>query len=139
MLWIGTRAGLNRLDRHQETFRRYIHDSQSQTRLNSNVISSIYEDHNGVLWVGTWAGLYSVNRWEGNLASHVLDRHGARHLIWGIVEDRMNTLWIVTSGAGLYRYDPRTGVAHNFRNDVSDPHSLSSDLLTFICQAFTVS
>jgi len=133
-MWIGTRGGLNRFNRRKETFKRYRPDLIIEESINANIVSSIFEDHTGNLWVGTWSGLIKFNKEKDNFTRHVLNRDNPKNLVMGILEDKKNNLWIATSGTGLYRYDPKTEVIQNFRNEVSNSNSLSSDLITTIYQ-----
>jgi len=52
-LWVGTLAGLNKLDKKSGKFKRFLQDEI----LANNVIYSITEDENNFLWVGTNKGL----------------------------------------------------------------------------------
>jgi DNA-binding NtrC family response regulator/ligand-binding sensor domain-containing protein len=138
-MWIGTRGGLNKFDKQKETFKRYTHNPDNQKSINNDIVSSIYEDHTGNLWIGTWSGLNIFNKKEENFTRYVLNKYGHKNLVMGILEDKKNTLWIATSGAGLYRYNPVTKVTQNFRNDITDPdiidpNSLSSNLITTLYQ-----
>ena len=56
VIWIGTEKGLNKFDRQQQTFVRYLHDRQNLNSLSHNYISAIYEDKVGKLWVSTAGG-----------------------------------------------------------------------------------
>lgn len=131
-LWIGTRRGLNRFDRQKGAFETYLHDINKRFSINDDIISAIYEDHGGNLWIGTWTGLDLFNRETGELVRQSLVNKA--DLIWAILEDQNNILWIVTSGNGVYRYDPVTKVSRNSKNDISNPHSLSSNLIVAVCR-----
>jgi serine phosphatase RsbU (regulator of sigma subunit)/streptogramin lyase len=49
-----------------------------------------------------------------------------------IAADRAGTLWLATSGGGLDRYDPRTGVFRHYRHDPRNPASLAADDLRMV-------
>ncbi len=55
-LWIGTAAGLNKLDRATGRFLRFLHDPANPRSLGHDYVSSIWEDQSGVLWVGAMVG-----------------------------------------------------------------------------------
>ncbi len=133
-LWIGTRGGLNRFDRQNETFKQYTYDVNNRKSINHDVVSSFCEDRSGKLWIGTWAGVNSFNRETDNFTRYILNRYNQQDLVMGILEDKKNELWIVTSGAGIYRYNPDTRVTQNFRNDITNPNSLTSNLITAVYQ-----
>src|SRR4051812_29572825 len=50
-MWFGTEAGLNRYDGY--AFQVYDHNRTIPSSLSNNKIWSLWEDHTGVLWIGT--------------------------------------------------------------------------------------
>lgn len=50
-LWIATKDGLNRYDGYN--FKVFVHDPFNPFTLTENVITALYEDSRGLLWVGT--------------------------------------------------------------------------------------
>ena len=51
-LWIGTGNGLVRYDGYN--FVTYKHNPNDTSSISNNFITSVYEDKEGVLWIGTW-------------------------------------------------------------------------------------
>jgi len=92
-LWIGTEGGgLKRL-------REGRWDSFTRTNgLPSNNVSSLYLDHEGILWVGTTGGLarFSQHRWTAYSKSEGMITDGVAY----ITEDDQDNLWL-GSTAGL--------------------------------------
>jgi len=65
-LWIGTSAGLDRLDRKTGTFIHYRADPDDPRGLSHGEIIAIFEDRRGILWFGTGGGgLNRLNRTTG--------------------------------------------------------------------------
>lgn len=66
-------------------------------------------DESGELWLGTWSQGLFRSRWaDGTLApldSVALPNPRIRDLTF----DKDGNLWVATAGAGVLRYDPRTG------------------------------
>jgi len=97
--------------------------------LSSNTVTSIAQDEEGFIWVGTDDGMnrldgYRVKRFYHNPASeNSLVNNG----IHQIVPDGSGSLWITTR-EGLSIYDKKTGVFKNFRHNPADPTSLDDDL-----------
>ena len=60
MMWFGTLNGLNRYDGY--TFRQYKNIPGDSTSLSFNLITDIYEDHGGRLWIATHGGLCRYDR-----------------------------------------------------------------------------
>jgi len=53
-MWFGTRDGLNRYDGYQFTVFR--HTEGDTNTIANNFISSLLDDGNGGVWIGTWGG-----------------------------------------------------------------------------------
>ena len=158
-LWIGTDGGLDKLETPGAAFKElngasaqfahYVHDPDNPNSLSSNRVRCLYEDHTGILWIGTRDGLNRFDRATGKFTRFVNDPNDPRSLshnhIWCIYEDHTGALWIGTSGGGLNRFDPdfpakkiitnrdsslkapngKSGQFTRFVNDPDNPHSLS--------------
>ncbi|MCI0698766.1 response regulator [candidate division KSB1 bacterium] len=138
ILWIGTAGGgLNRFDREQETFTRFVNNPKNPGSLNANVVSAIYEDRSGTLWAGSWTGLNKLDRNTGQFTRFIHDPNNSHSMnpewIWSIYEDSAGMLWVGTNG-GLSRLDRNTEQFTHFVNDPSNPHSLSSNLINSIIE-----
>ena len=134
-IWVGTgfpytgdakwkKGGLNRFNRVDKNFTRFLHDPKDQSSLIDNRIWTIYEDSKGSFWVGTAGdGLHTMNREKGTFERHQynaanpngLSRPPVRNTIpWAddfitfIREDVSGTFWIGTFSGGLNNYDPET-------------------------------
>lgn len=92
------KLGLVCFDKKSGHFRIYRSDPIDQTSLSTNDIASVYNDHSGVLWVGTrWAGL---NKWDRN--RHKFKRfsfepnnpvNGKFNSVYSIIEDSEGIIW----------------------------------------------
>ena len=71
------------------------------------LVTSIYQDHSGILWIGSMGGLNRIDRRTGkNIVSG-----GIGNEILSILEDRRGILFCGTFHEGLMRLDPKTGKA----------------------------
>ncbi|HLL96188.1 MAG TPA: two-component regulator propeller domain-containing protein, partial [Spirosoma sp.] len=61
----------------------------------------IYEDHQGVLWIGSWAGLICYNPHTGNYKLYPTPQK--KIFILCSLEDAQHQIWVGTSN-GLYRF-----------------------------------
>lgn len=85
-------------------------------------VTALYEDHLGLLWIGTTIGLDSFT--GSGKFTHYLD---VGEQVAVIYEDKAGKLWIGTEGSGLFRYDRENGQFTHFMHNPEDPHSLSDN------------
>jgi PAS domain S-box-containing protein len=121
-LWIGSQDGLNRYDGYN--IAQFKHDPDNPASLGFNSIASLYEDADGILWVGTWGG--GLDRFDPQASAfthYTIDPDDPDALInpviTSIIEDGRGGLWIGTLG-GLEHFIPATG---KFTHINSDPIS----------------
>ncbi len=147
-LWVGTLAsGLARLDRDRigsRRFRRYVHRPDRDSSLGSDVVMSLYEDRQGVLWIGTSGG--GLNRFAGDGdgdGTFVRWRHDpadpstlSHDRVSALAEDADGRLWVGTFGGGLNRFDrsadpaagrPAPGTFLRLQRDPARATGLASD------------
>ncbi len=106
VVWVGTAAGLNRLDPATGNFERFGSDPNDQTTLSDERITRIMRDTEGILWVGTEHGL---NRMESDSKRFVQYARTTRApvntaaypvFINSLYEDQSGLIWAGTrSGA----------------------------------------
>lgn len=97
--------------------------------LSQNLISSIYQDHLGYLWVGTKDGLnmfdgynFRVNKYDPSDEYSLTDNH-----ITAIYEDVYKRLWIGTFNEGLHYFDRLSRRFVRFSNDPENDNSISGN------------
>jgi len=156
-LWIGTYGdGLVRYSPDEDGFTYYRHDPGGSTSLSHRIVWKVYEDRDGVIWVGTEGGL---NRYDEELDSFV--RYPYRDFppggyqydppvhdddpafqpdnpyalrspaVTDILEDREGRLWVGTRYGGLNRLDRETGqftpYPYDPALDPEDPNTFSGN------------
>lgn len=117
VLWIGTNGrGLNKLvlnkakgtDTESETFIRYQAAPNNPESVSNNTVMAIYEDHTGMLWIGTRDGLNKFNRKTQTFSDYHHDSNNpnslSNNIIYSIYEDQSGSLWVGTAG-GLNKFD----------------------------------
>jgi signal transduction histidine kinase/ligand-binding sensor domain-containing protein len=124
MVWVATQGGICKIN---ETASRFTHYQQGPgipagepgvqpgylSVLSDNHLTAIYQDRQGILWIGTNSGgLNRLDRRTGNVSIYRHVPEDATSLSSGevdaIYEDRAGTLWIGTVG-GLDRFNPENG------------------------------
>ena len=53
ILWIGTNAGINMIDRHSDRFHLYQREAGAENTMSSSNIQAIVKESNGIIWLGT--------------------------------------------------------------------------------------
>jgi signal transduction histidine kinase/ligand-binding sensor domain-containing protein len=93
------------------------------------VITAIYQDRAGFVWVGSRDGLFRYDGHDFVVFEHDLSDPSSisDHSIRVIYEDHRGNLWIGTNSGGLERLDRATWRFEHYRHDSTDPGSLSHD------------
>jgi ligand-binding sensor domain-containing protein/serine phosphatase RsbU (regulator of sigma subunit) len=133
-MWFGTQDGLNRFDGYE--FTAFKHSPADSSTLNDSFIITIAEDSSGTLWVGSLNKPQMINRFDPKtetflrLTTDSADlwkaRTGSAFSSYSYV-DPAGVRWSGGIGAGVSRFDPRTGKTRVFKHDPSNPASLLDD------------
>ncbi len=132
-MWFGTQGGLNKYD--GKSFRIFRHNPFDTSTLSDDWILSLFEDSNGMLWVGTHGkGLNRLDPETGRVERFTLnpDKRWVEQQVWSILGDSHNRIWVGTD-RGLYRLDLNEGQSRGevpitaFFHDPTDPTSLAHD------------
>ena len=136
-LWVGTIAnGLTRIDPQRKHFTRFLGDPTGAYALSEEFVRLLFEDRSGVLWIGN--GSKGVNKLD--LKKHFIHYEKNPHKTAkgnalshdnaiGFCEENEDIIWIATYGGGLNKFNRRTETFEAYRNDPSDPNSISDDHL----------
>ncbi|MBP1656620.1 MAG: signal transduction histidine kinase [Bacteroidetes bacterium] len=133
-VWIGTREGLYSYNCATKICSQYPFGRQIAQNPGDNDVELLYEDREGVLWIGiAGAGIAMFDPLTGKYR-HFPDV--GYKATWTdehpICEDRAGMLWVITRGRGLQKYDRRTGSFSTYLNDPRDEHSLSTNLVNAV-------
>jgi ligand-binding sensor domain-containing protein/serine phosphatase RsbU (regulator of sigma subunit) len=104
---VGTSGGLDVFDRISDVFRP-VNFTYDLFAGKFDGISSMAEDGNGTLWVGTDSGLFSFVSSTGEPFPGIPERHPyfSGHDVTAVITDHSGNLWVGTFG-GLYMIDSR--------------------------------
>lgn len=133
-IWVGTASGLDLFDPASGDFINFFNDPNVATSLGANFIYSLYQDHSGILWIGTYGGGLSVYDPLSNKFTHYYNEQNnpkslGFNMVFSIAPAKDGTVWIGTLGGGLDHYDPLTDSFTHYRHDSTDPDSLRNDFI----------
>ena len=120
LLWIGTQGGgLNVLDTRAlqsrpALFRHFRHDPADSNSICSDYIRCVYQDRQGLFWIGTQGGgLDGLDPASGRIKHYRQDPADpstiTSNYIFCIYEDPAGMLWLGSWGAGLIKFNRDTG------------------------------
>ncbi|MEE9571612.1 MAG: two-component regulator propeller domain-containing protein, partial [Candidatus Neomarinimicrobiota bacterium] len=141
ILWIGTNAGLNKLDVQKKQFQHYSYDPVNPGSLSDGDVSSIFVDNAGNLWIGTGSGglnLYDAK--DDKFIKYKNDPDNPNSLsndeVFSIFQDKAGNLWIGTyDGLNKLNTEYISGINNNkspppfisYKHNPEDPNSLSDN------------
>ena len=120
-------------------FVRYEHNPANPASLSNNQVMDLFEDHAGVLWVGTFDGLNRFDPKTGRCTA--VYRHDPRQTTSissnrinrrSIAEDRQGNLWVGTQ-VGLNRLNRNRTEFSRFYYDFTDPGTVGDNVITSVC------
>ena len=140
VIWLGSlNDGLDRFDRRTETFTHYAHDPQDPESIVEGVISLIYDDGQGTLWLGGWVannGLTLFDKAAETFTNYRRDPNDPRSLsddqITNVYQDRSGITWIVTLSGKVDKIDPWAHRFTLYRHQPDKENSLVHDVVNAI-------
>ncbi len=135
-LWFGTWDGLNRYDGYSFTV--FKNDPDDPGSLRHNVINTIQEDRQGLIWIGTGGGgLNCFDPEQQKFFSFRHDPENPQSLSHDDVEviytDTRGTLWIGTQ-KGLNRFDRETESFVRYENLPDAPGTGEQNHISAVCE-----
>ncbi|MDA9573122.1 response regulator, partial [Flavobacteriaceae bacterium] len=121
-IWIGTRAGLYRINKNEEdSFSITSFNERFKTILGENISStivySLFEDELKNIWIGSLDyGLFKYNYDTDEINWFNNDNGFIHESISSIAQDQNRHLWI-SGNKGLTKYDPYKNLFYNFNKD----------------------
>lgn len=136
-MWFATQDGLNKYDGY--SFKIYRTEDDNPNSLSHIYINVLFEDHDGMLWIGTNGG--GLNRFDPKtetftrFAINPDDNQGLdNNFVNVIFEDRSDTLWVGTAGGGLNKLNRETGTFSRYFSDPGNPDTLRDNSVTALYQ-----
>lgn len=123
-LWICTTIGLNKFDRRNDCFERFINNPSDSNSLSNNLLYKIIEDSFGNYWIGTADGLVRYSHVSKRFKTflHSTEESGSisDDRIRSIYQDSKGSLWVGTFGGGLNKF--------NYQDNTFTPYTTENGL-----------
>lgn len=137
VIWLGTANGLWAYDRAAARYTQFKPDSKNPKSLRGNVVTSIYEDETGALWIATWdEGLNRLDRATQTFAHYQYvpgdSTSLSRNALRVVTGDHRGGLWIATSDGGLNHFNPITGRVKRYEHNPAISQSLPANQVNHI-------
>lgn len=122
-LWFGTYDGLNLYSPSRDNFKVFKYIRGDNNSLNSNCITGIVEDNDGIIWIVTDGSC--LNRWDYKTQSFT--RHPFESMTHSLsvrpsrmaAVDSKGKIWVGSLSPGITRFDPETRLFKKFQDTSS--------------------
>ena len=134
-IWIGTDGeGLFKLNPITGHKTQYKHISNNNTSLCDNSVRVIFEDSEGIIWIGTRGGLSRYHDKTNNFTQYKHIEGNTKSLSHNFIystiyEDSKGLLWIGTYGGGLNIYDKKTNTFKSYQYNKNTKDGLSDNVV----------
>lgn len=135
-IWVAANYQQHHYDPRRNRFELGVNSRLLPAEFRNYHIKTYYSDRKGNLWFGPlkrspFVYLRERDEWRSLPVSE-----SQEILVRAILEDRAGYIWfgIDFDDGGLYRYHPEDGAVKTFRHDPDDPASLSSNMITSLCE-----
>lgn len=136
LIWVGTKDGLNSLDKKTGKFTQYKHNPKDPNSLSNSSIWCVFVDSKGLIWIATEDGLNCYNKNTNQFSCYKHDPHNSNSLssnfVTAIAEDKNGNLWVGTKNDGMNKLNRGTGVFTRYKHDPSNYNSLCCDEIHLI-------
>ncbi len=130
-IWFATSQGLARFNKLEKQFKFFLIETAGAE---SQAISAIFEDNEGIFWIGARGRLFTFDRNKNRFLEFTIKVSREINFISAIYEDSFGLLWLGTSPAGLIHYDRTSAKFKLFQNDLNDSHILGHNAASNIVE-----
>jgi len=134
-MWFATNFGLNKYDGYTTTNYRF--DNKDPNSISNDRIQTLFEDSDGILWIGTQNG--GLNKYNRETDSFVRYQNIASeptsissNYVVTVYEDIKGNFWLGTQGGGLNKMDKENGTFTHYLWNPNDETSLPSNYVNDI-------
>ena len=139
VFWIGTDGkGLNYSVSENDAIYSLHVPKEFENEINLTSVYSILPDNDNTLWIGTSG--YGIYRLKIDRSRHPYSIKAfkqyvynpqanslSNNIVYSIIQDDDEHLWIGTRGGGVNKFNTRTGIFQTFRFSANHSHNISND------------
>lgn len=135
-IWIGLeKGGVNLYQSGTEQFKRY---TTENSRLNNDIVRTIYIAKDGTMWVGTMDGLNIYNPFQNDFQVYRHDPDNSKSIndnsIKVIYEDNNGSIWLGTNFGGVNVAHKNTLTFDVFKHNAYTTNSVSGNLISVMAK-----
>ena len=113
-LWFGIfYGGIMFYDTHKQTFHQIFPEEYA-----TQGVRSLYEDKEGIIWVGTSNGVFQIQRDSKKILQHT---HIPDNLVRTVIKDKKGQIWVGSFGSGIFLYSSDWKPLKNFNTFLNFP------------------
>jgi len=135
IVWIGTDGdGVYKFFTRPKTFYSILEGHPASGQLSHSIIRSIYEDHAGMLYVGTRGGGLNIIHPVSGKTSVLNSRNGlSNNAVLSINQDHDKNIWVGMDSEGIDMIEAGTGRLFHFPEDFENKNDLLFGSVYSIC------
>lgn len=113
-LWFGIfNGGIMFYDTYKQTFHQIFPEEYA-----TQDVRSLYEDKEGIIWVGTSNGVFQIERNSKKIRQHT---HIPDNLVRTVIKDKKGQIWVGSFGSGIFLYSSNWEPLKSFNTYLSFP------------------
>ncbi|MDY8135097.1 hybrid sensor histidine kinase/response regulator transcription factor [Aquimarina sp. 2201CG5-10] len=95
-------------------YQQFLHKTNDPSSISSNLIQSIHQSNNNLLWIGTDGGLNSLDLKTEKFQRFLRNDQMPNDKILNITSDKTGIIWLSTISHGIISYNPNTRKYSNY-------------------------